>query len=148
MMSDDTAAARLPEGARTVSEVNAMDEDQRAAYREEQKRRREMKSDKANALFKPRKKLKDLVSDHESLSAFMHKNKNITLKPLAMTPREYSNKDPKHKKYEEYLGMSRVGSMISIPCYSYKEIERIDGLKEEYRRLKNNDMGGDFTVKY
>jgi hypothetical protein len=92
MMSDDTRAARLPEGTRTVSEVNAMDEDQRAAYREEQKRRREMKSDKANDLFKPRKKLKDLVSDHESLSTFMHKN--ITLKSLAMTPREYSNKDP------------------------------------------------------
>jgi hypothetical protein len=134
MMSDDTTAARIPEGARTVSEVNAMDEDQRAAYREEQKRRREMKSDKANDLFKPRKKLKDSVSDRESLSAFMRKN--ITLKPLAMTPREYSNKDPKHKKYEEYLGMSCVGSMISIPCY--KEIERIDGLKEEYRQLKND----------
>jgi hypothetical protein len=77
MMSDDTRAARLPEGARTVSEVNVMDEDQRA---------------EANDLFKPRKKLKDSVSDHESLSAFMHKN--ITLKPLAMTPQEYSNKDP------------------------------------------------------
>ena len=54
------------------------------------------------------------------MSTFMEKS--LILKPLPMTPRDYTTKDPSDEKYQRYVKMSyEIGGMISVP--SREEID-------------------------
>lgn len=121
----------------SVAEVNALSEEDRQNYREAMKRRRETNANIANGIFQPAQKKSKATSrssDLELLSDFLEKN--ITVKPLALTPREYENKDPTDSKYDVYLQMSCGCESVSIP--SQEEIDRVDKLKRDYVALKND----------
>eukprot|EP00956_Cyclotella_meneghiniana_P038233 scaffold150619_cov36-Cyclotella_meneghiniana.AAC.2 len=130
--------------ALTKEYVNKLGEEEKNAYREEQKRKREELAEKTDVLFKPKlyKKTKSAQSN-VLLSTFLEKSIIIQ---QAMAPRDFTNKNPNDEKYQRYIKLSNdISGEISVP--TWEEVERIDTLKKQYTELKNAEEEPDDYVE-
>ena len=125
-----------PSTALTKEKVNKLGEQEKIAYREEQKRKREELAEKTDVLFKPKpSKRSNAGLSNDLLSTFLEKSIVVQ---QTMPPREFTNKNPNDEKYQRFVKMS-YNMNGEIPVPTWEEIERIDTLKKQYTELKTAD---------